>query len=58
VSGLVLDKYGEEAPALTPSAENGVVRRWRHDGREKRSRMVNEVVTTKAMTIIVVRTRW
>jgi hypothetical protein len=26
--GLVLDEYGEEAPAPTPSTENG----WRGDG--------------------------
>jgi hypothetical protein len=32
-------EYGEEAHAPTPSAENGVARRWRHEGREKTSRM-------------------
>jgi hypothetical protein len=37
-----------------PSTENGVVRRRRHEGREKRSRMANEVATTKARTIIIV----
>jgi hypothetical protein len=35
VSGLVSDEYGEESPAPTPSAENGVVRRWRHEGERK-----------------------
>ncbi|PWZ34508.1 hypothetical protein Zm00014a_017384 [Zea mays] len=54
VSGLVSDEYGEEAPAPTPSAENGVVRRWRHEGREKRSRIANEAVATEARTIIIV----
>jgi hypothetical protein len=35
------------------------VRRWRHEGREKRSRMTNEVVATEARTIIIVRRyRW
>jgi hypothetical protein len=48
VSGLVSDEYGEEAPAPTPSAENEVAQRWRHEGREKRSRMANEVVATEA----------
>jgi hypothetical protein len=44
---------------LVLSAENGVVRRWRHKGREKISRMVNEVVATEARTIIIVRRyRW
>jgi hypothetical protein len=58
VSGLV-DEYGDEAPAPTPSVENGVVRRWRHEGREKRSMMVNEVVATEARTIIIIRRyRW
>jgi hypothetical protein len=45
--GLVSGEYGEEAPAPMPSAENGVARRWRHEGREKRSRMANEVVATE-----------
>jgi hypothetical protein len=54
VSGLVSDEYGEETPAPTPSVENEVARRWRHEGREKRSRMTNEVVTTETMTIIIV----
>jgi hypothetical protein len=54
VLGLVSDEYGEEAPAPMPFAENGVTRRWRHEGREKRSRMVNEVVTTEVRTIIIV----
>jgi hypothetical protein len=59
VSGLVSDEYGEEAHAPTPSTEDGVARRWRHKGREKRSRMTNEVVATEAMTIITVgRYRW
>jgi hypothetical protein len=58
-AGLVLDEYEVEAPAPTPSAENGVARRWRHEGREKRSRMTNEVVATEAGTIIIVRRyRW
>jgi hypothetical protein len=49
----------EEAPAPIPSAENGVTRRWRHEGREKISRMTNELVATEAMTIIIVqRYRW
>jgi hypothetical protein len=54
VSGLVLDEYGEEAPAPTFSAENGVARRQRHEGREKRSMMTNEVAATEARTIIIV----
>jgi hypothetical protein len=59
VSGLVSDEYGEETHAPTPSTENGVARRWRHEGREKRSRMVNEVVATEARVIIIVeRYRW
>ena len=33
--GVVLDEYGEEAHAPTPSAENGVARRWRHGGERK-----------------------
>jgi phage terminase Nu1 subunit (DNA packaging protein) len=49
----------EEAHAPTLSAKDGVARRWRHEGREKRSRMTNEVVTTEARTIIIVwRYRW
>jgi hypothetical protein len=36
VSGLVSDEYGEEAPAPTPSVKNGVARRWRHEGRERK----------------------
>jgi hypothetical protein len=33
--------------------------RWRHEGREKRSRMTNEVATIEARTIIIVRSyRW
>jgi hypothetical protein len=55
VSGLVSDEYEEEAPAPTPSTENRVARRRRHDGREKRSRMMNEVVSIEARTIIIVR---
>jgi hypothetical protein len=59
VSGLVSDEYVEEAPAPTPSTENGVARRPRHEGREKRSRMENEMVTTEAKTIIIVqRYKW
>jgi hypothetical protein len=59
VSGLVLDEYGEEAHAPTPSAENVVARRWRHEGWEKRSRMTNEVVSTESRNIIIVRRyRW
>jgi hypothetical protein len=57
----VSDEYGEEAPTPTPSAENGVVRRRRrrHEGREKRSRMTNEVAATKTRIIIIVlRYRW
>jgi hypothetical protein len=46
VSGLVSDKYREEAHAHTPPVENGVAWRWRHEEREKRSRMANEVVAT------------
>jgi hypothetical protein len=52
--GMVSDEYREEAHAPMPSAENGVARRWRHEGREKRSRMENEVVATEAGTIIIV----
>jgi hypothetical protein len=59
VSGLVSDEYGEEAPAPTPFAENGVARRRRHEWREKRSRMSNEVVATEVRTIIIMRRyRW
>jgi hypothetical protein len=59
MSGLVSDEYGEEAHAPTPFVEIEVVRRWRHEGREKRSRMANEVVVTEARTIIIVRRyRW
>jgi hypothetical protein len=55
----VSDEYGEEALAPTPFAENGMAQRWRHEGREKRSRMANEVVATEAKTIIIVwRYRW
>jgi hypothetical protein len=55
----VSDEYREEAPVLTPSAENGVARRRRHEGREKRSRMANEVAATETRTIIIVRRyRW
>jgi hypothetical protein len=36
VSGLVSDEYGEEMHAPTPFAENGVARRWRHEGRERK----------------------
>jgi hypothetical protein len=43
---LMSDEYGEEAPAPTPSAKNGVVQRQRHEGREKISMMANEVATT------------
>jgi hypothetical protein len=49
----------EETPALTPSTENGVAQRRRHEGREKRSMMANEAATTRARTIIIVqRYRW
>jgi hypothetical protein len=42
-----------------PSAENGVARRRRHEGREKRSKMANEVAATEVMTIIIVwRYKW
>jgi hypothetical protein len=59
VSGLVSDEYGEEAHAPTPSAENRVVRRWRHEEREKRNMMVNEMVATETKTIIIVwRYKW
>jgi hypothetical protein len=59
VSGLVLDEYVEETPAPTPSVENRVAQRWRHEGREKRSRMANEVVAIESRTIIIVwRYRW
>jgi hypothetical protein len=30
-----VDEYGEKASAPTPSAENGVARRWRHEGERK-----------------------
>jgi hypothetical protein len=55
VSGLVSDEYGEEVPTPTPSAENGWRGGGRHAGREKRSKITNEVATTEAMTIIIVR---
>jgi hypothetical protein len=59
VSGLASNEYEEETPAPTPSAENRVVRRWRHEGREKRRRMVNKVVATETRIIIIVRRyRW
>jgi hypothetical protein len=59
MSGLVSNEYGDETPAPTPYVENGVARRWRHEGREKRSRMANEVVANEARTIIIVRRyRW
>jgi hypothetical protein len=45
---------GREAPAPTPSAKNGVAWRCRREGREKRSRMANEVVATEAGNIIIV----
>jgi hypothetical protein len=48
-------EYGEETLAPTPSAKNGMVRRRRHEGREKRNRMMNEVATTEARIIIIVR---
>jgi hypothetical protein len=39
--------------------ENGVAWRRSHEGREKRSRMANEVATTEVRTIIIVwRYRW
>jgi hypothetical protein len=55
VSGLVSDEYGEDAPAPMFSTENWVARRLMHEGREKRSRMENEVAATEAETIIIVR---
>jgi hypothetical protein len=59
VSGLVSDEYGDEGPIPTPSTENGVPQRWRHEGREKRRRMANEVAAIQARTIIIVqRYRW
>jgi hypothetical protein len=59
MSGLLSDEYGEDMSAPTPSAENGVSRRRRHEGREKRSRMANKVATTEVRTIIIVRRyRW
>jgi hypothetical protein len=59
VLGLVSDEYEEDAFAPTPSTENGVARRQRHEGREKISRKVNEVETTEARTIVIVRRyRW
>ena len=36
---------------LRPLPRMGVARRWRHEGREKRSRMANEVVATEARTM-------
>jgi hypothetical protein len=51
VSELVSDEYGEEAPASTPSGENGVARRRMHEEREKSS-MVNEVAATEVRTDI------
>jgi hypothetical protein len=51
--GASVGRIREEAPAPTPFAENGVTRRWRHERREKRSRMTNEVVATE-----VRRYRW
>ena len=48
------DEYEEEASAPTPSVENGVAWRRRHKGREKISRMANEVAATEARTIIIV----
>jgi hypothetical protein len=57
--GLVSDEYGEETPAPTPSAENGVTQRRSHEVREKRSRMTNEVPATEARTTIIMwRYRW
>jgi hypothetical protein len=51
--------WGGGAYSPTPSAENGVARRRRHEVREKRSRMTNEVAATEARTIIIVRRyRW
>jgi hypothetical protein len=57
--GAGVGQIREETFASTPSAENGVVRKRRHEGREKRSRMTNEVAATEARTIIIVqRYRW
>jgi hypothetical protein len=59
MSGLVSDEYEEEAPAPMPSSENGVARRRRHEWREKRSKMTNEVAAAEARAIIIVwRYRW
>jgi hypothetical protein len=59
MSRLVSDEYGEETPAPTPSAEDGVARKQRHERGEKRSRMAKEVMITDARTIIIVRRyRW
>jgi hypothetical protein len=55
--GMVSEEYGEETPSPTPSVENGVARRWRHDGREKRSRMAKWVVSAwpaRGMTDLIV----
>jgi hypothetical protein len=50
----VSNEYGKDVHAPTPSAENGVTRRWRHEVKEKISRMTNEVVAIDARTIIIV----
>jgi hypothetical protein len=55
VSGLVSDEYEEETRTPTPSAENEVAQRWRHERKEKRSRMANEEMATEARTTIIVR---
>jgi hypothetical protein len=57
--GLVSDEYGEETPAPTTFAENGMARRRRYEGREKRSRIANKAASTEARTIIIMRVyRW
>jgi hypothetical protein len=53
--GAGVGRIRGETRAPTPSAENGVAQRWRHERKEKRSRMANEVVATEARTTIIVR---
>jgi hypothetical protein len=36
VVGAGVGRIREDTPAPTPSAKNGVARRWRHEGREKK----------------------
>jgi hypothetical protein len=57
--GLVSGEYGEKVPTPTPFADNGVAWRRRHEGREIRRRMANEVAAIEARTIIIMwRYRW